>query len=81
MGVTFTTEVTLSESGFLFDHSTGLTYTLNKTGQFIFKKLREEIEAPAIAEALQEEFDVDGSKARKDLDDFFRQLKDMGIVE
>ena len=30
------TEVTLSKSGFLFDHNSGLTYTLNETGKFIF---------------------------------------------
>ncbi len=77
----FKTEVTLSDSGFLFDHSTGLTYSLNPTGQFIFLKLQSGLEPEKIITLITEEFAVDEITARKDMDDFYRLLKEMGIVE
>jgi predicted transcriptional regulator len=81
MNTTFKSEVTLSESGFLFDHATGLTYTLNPTGKFIFNQLLSGAEGPKVLEALVENFEVDETTARKDLDDFIQQLKEFGLVE
>jgi Coenzyme PQQ synthesis protein D (PqqD) len=81
MAITFTTDVTLSDSGFLFDHSSGQTFTLNDTGQFIFKKLQAGEEDHSILSLMMEEFDVSEGVARKDLDDFHRQLRESGIVE
>ncbi len=77
----FKTELTLSNSGFLFDHSDGLTYTLNPTGQFIFRKIEEGKEPPEILELITGEFEVDENTARKDLDDFYRQMKEMGLTD
>ncbi len=81
MSSTFTTELTLSQSGFLFDHSTGLTYSLNSTGRFIFEHMKEGKEGAEMLALLQEEFLVDESTARNDLDDFLRQLKELGLVD
>ena len=77
MSDTLKTEFTLSKSGFLFDHSTGLSYTLNPTGQFIFQQIQEGKQAANILVSLTEEFEVDEEKARRDLDDFFRQMKEL----
>jgi PqqD family protein of HPr-rel-A system len=74
------TEVTLTDSGFLFEHSTGLTYSLNPTGQFIFRQLQEGKPAADILQSLTEEFSVSEDAARKDLDDYFRQLREMGLI-
>ncbi len=81
MGTTFKSEVTVSKSGFVFDHSSGLTFSLNETGHFIFKELEAGSEPSEILSGLMEEFAVDDTTARKDLDDFLRQLKDLGFVE
>jgi PqqD family protein of HPr-rel-A system len=81
MSKVFKTEVTLSESGFLFDHATGLTYTLNPTGKFIFRLMQEGKQGPDILDALMTEFEVDETTARKDLDDFLRQLKEFDLVD
>jgi len=77
----FTSELTLSENGFLFDHRTGLTYTLNPTGQYIFHRMQQGDQAPEILQGLLQEFDVDETTAQKDLDDFYRQLKEMGLID
>jgi len=76
----FKSELTISESGFLFDHSTGLTYTLNSTGQFIFRKIQDKQNAMHILNFVMQEFDVSEETAHKDLDDFVRQLKEFDLV-
>ena len=75
------TDITLTNSGFLFNHSTGLTYSLNATGLFIFQQLQDEQEVDQILQRLMEEFLVDEDTARKDLDDYLRQLQELGLVE
>ncbi|KPL07448.1 hypothetical protein AMJ86_04495 [bacterium SM23_57] len=75
------TEITLTESGFLFDHTTGLTYSLNPTGRFIFRQLQDGKDAAGILKEIVDEFLVDEDTARKDLDDYFRQLKEMGLID
>lgn len=81
MADAFKTEVTVSKSGFVFDHSSGLTFSLNPVGQFIFQQLEEGREPSDILTAITEEFAVDDATARKDLDDFLRQLRDLGFVD
>lgn len=76
-----TSEITLSNSGFLFDHETGMTYTLNETGQYIFRGLQDGKDMDEILQGMLDEFEINESTARNDLDDYFRQLKDLGIVE
>ena len=76
----FQSELTLSASGFLFDHQSGLTYTLNSTGQFIFQKMQEGLVAADIIQKLIQEFDITEDIARKDLDDFLRQLTELGLL-
>lgn len=81
MKINLNTELTLSKSGFLFDHSSGLTFSLNPTGQFIFHKVQDGEDADKILSGLLDEFDVEEVTARKDLDDFYRQLKEMGLAD
>ncbi|MBT3251259.1 MAG: PqqD family protein [Candidatus Marinimicrobia bacterium] len=76
----FKSELTLSDSGFLFDHNSGLTYTLNVTGQFIFNCMEDGLQAVDILGKIMKEFEVNEDTARKDMDDFYRQLTDMGLI-
>ncbi|HDR05478.1 MAG TPA: HPr-rel-A system PqqD family peptide chaperone [Candidatus Marinimicrobia bacterium] len=76
----FKNELTMSKSGFLFDHSSGQTYTLNPTGKLIFEKMQEGLDDEAILSTLIEEFEVEAHIARRDLEDFIRQLKEMGVI-
>lgn len=73
-------ELTLSDTGFLFDHVSGLTYTVNDTGGFVLRKLTEGASAAEIVNALAEEFDVSESVAHKDLESFYEQAHAFGIL-
>jgi PqqD family protein of HPr-rel-A system len=76
----FKNELTISKSGFLFDHSSGQTYTLNPTGKLIFEKMREGLDDEAIIAAVMEEFDTEAHIVRRDLEDFVRQLTESGVL-
>ncbi len=67
----------LSDNGFLFDSSTGRTYTLNSTGTFILKKLIDGLSRKDILSALVEEYDVTEITASHDLDKFLDYLSEL----
>lgn len=70
----------LSETGFVFDPSTGNTFTLNDSAIFILKSLRDGSTAPDIARQLTAEFDVSDTQAGDDVTDVLLQLKEAGLV-
>lgn len=74
-------ELYFSEGGFLFDSTTGLTYTMNKTGAFVFNELKKGMDEPLIIQSLMERFDVDEIKAKADIKDFKQQLRDFGLIQ
>jgi len=80
MNQLFHSEMTLTKGGFLFDHSTGLTYTINPTGRDIFERLQAGIDAPEIIRELSLDYEVDEETAREDLEDFLRQMKELGVI-
>ncbi len=67
-------ELAISETGLIFDPATGSIFTSNGTGVVILMALKEGKEAAQIKERLIEEFDVDGSRADMDIQDFLNQL-------
>ena len=66
-----------SEKGFLFDPSTGVSYSLNKAGAFIFQLMRQGLDDSEITEKLIKKFGLDPKIARGDLRDFLQQLNDI----
>jgi hypothetical protein len=73
-------ELTLTGNGFLFDHVTGLTYTLNSTGCFIFQKLMEKMAPNDIVKAVREAFDIDDATARQDIEELYELTRTYGIL-
>ncbi|MBM4167034.1 MAG: PqqD family protein [Ignavibacteria bacterium] len=73
-------EMTLTNNGFLFDHVTGLTYTLNSTGGFILKKIIDGNKPNEIIAELTQSFDVNDSTARNDFEEFFELARVYGIL-
>jgi hypothetical protein len=74
-------DLALSESGFLFDPWTGLTFSLNQTGRFILERLREGLGEPAIRAALQAGFETaPGDDPSRDVHEFMRQLRESGLL-
>ncbi len=70
----------LSENGFLFDTTTGHTYTLNKTGSRILRTMIEGTEIGNVADDLCERFEVAREVAERDVEQFLVRLSDLGIV-
>ncbi len=73
--------IALNDEGFIFDPETGNSYTVNKTGLFIIKLLKEGKSEEEIVKALSEKFDVSEEDARRDLVDFIEQLRLYGLLE
>ena len=71
----------INDEGFIFDPETGNSYTVNKTGLFIVKLLKEGKSEEEIVKALSEKFDVSEEDARRDLVDFMEQLRLYGFLE
>jgi len=51
--------------------------TLNETGAFIWELLGEERSLDELVEAVSQEFDVEPDQARKDIEDFLEDLRNM----
>ncbi|HOG64600.1 MAG TPA: HPr-rel-A system PqqD family peptide chaperone [Spirochaetota bacterium] len=70
----------ISDTGFVFDPSTGNTFLLNETGIFILRKLVQGCARDAVVEALVEEYDVDAEQAGRDLADILIQMQEFGMA-
>jgi hypothetical protein len=72
--------VTLTESGFMFDHHTGMTYTLNNTGTAIMQLLIDERDSDEILNELTNRYEADERDVRNDLDQFVAQIKKLNLM-
>ncbi len=73
--------IAISESGFLFDPSSGDSFNLNKTGQQIVKMLSEGKSENAIIRSILEEFKVEKHTLQRYLDDFYSMLRQFNLIE
>jgi len=71
----------LSENGFLFDSRTGNTYTLNRTGTFLLRKLIDGATMESLSGLLMETYEVDEDTAKSDIQQFLFRLKDLRVLE
>jgi PqqD family protein of HPr-rel-A system len=71
----------LSDSGFVFDPHSGATFTVNATGLYTLKALRDGLEPAAIASALEREYDAPDADLRRDVDEFVQLLTQSGILD
>ena len=71
----------LSDNGFLFDSTTGHTYTLNSTGTFVLRKLIDDIPFEQIIAEIKAEYDTTDEELSRDLNQFVNFLSKLGIVE
>jgi PqqD family protein of HPr-rel-A system len=70
----------INEEGFVFDPLTGESFTTNRTGVFILKRLQEGKSTEKILEELVEEFDVSKEEAERDLIDFIQKLRSLSLM-
>ncbi len=74
-------KLAISDEGFIFDPETGSSFTVNQTGLFILKLLKEGKSQEEIVEALTENFEVTKEEAARDLIDFLEQLRLNGLLK
>jgi hypothetical protein len=74
-------DLAISETGFVFDPFSGGTFSLNPTGQFIVKALREGLSQDEVVARLRDQFDGVTNKLEEDVQDFVRTLSEYGLLE
>jgi hypothetical protein len=72
--------IALSESGFIFDPTTGDSFSVNITGSKIFEFLKEGLSKEQIIDKLSEIFDMDKEQIQRDLDDFLNHLQQLKMI-
>lgn len=70
----------VSETGFVFDPTSGATFTLNPTGLAVLHALREGLALDAILALLGERFDAVARDAKDDVLDFVQLLRQHGLL-
>lgn len=73
-------DLALSESGFVFDPSSGATYTANRTGLLIIYALREGLSRAAVVARLRQSFRCPGADLESDVGEFSRLLVQQGLL-
>ena len=73
--------IAVSENGFIFNPLTGDSFSVNQTGVFILRKMKEGDSNEDIMKALQAEYELDTYTAEKDLYDFLSLLKSYQLTE
>ena len=73
--------IATSETGFLFNPSTGDSFTANPIAATIIASLKEGLSTAEIKQDLLEKYDVEANQLEKDWDDFLLQLRDANLLD
>jgi len=79
MGFEALKNLALSDTGFVFDPTTGNTYTLNETALAIVRHLKSDKTKEEIIQSILSEYEVDADEIERDLSDLLIQLKELGF--
>lgn len=73
-------KIAVSESGFVFDPTTGDSYSLNPIAAEILEMVKKEMNDDEIKSTLQEKYDVISSVLEKSLDEFYSSLRNLNLL-
>jgi len=73
--------IALSENGFVFNPSTGDSYTLNNTGKEVMIMIKEGKNINQIEDMLFEKYDIDRISLERYLADFINDLSVYNLME
>ncbi len=73
--------IAISETGFVFNPTTGDSFTLNETGRKVIALINEGKTIEQTAKALKETFDVDDTTLERYLFDFVYDLRINKLLE
>jgi PqqD family protein of HPr-rel-A system len=71
----------LSDTGFVFDPTTGNTYTLNETALAIVRLLKQDKTKEEILQSITTEYEVDAHEIERDYSDMIIQLTELGLYK
>lgn len=74
------TALAISDTGFIFDPTTGEAYFTNQAGIDILNALKSGLESGAIIDQLQAHYVVTESEAESDVEDFIRNLRHYHLI-
>jgi len=73
--------IALSENGFVFNPSTGDSFTLNSTGKEVLILIKEDKSIDQITELMKVKYDVDSVTLERYLVDFVNDLRINNLLE
>lgn len=73
--------IATSDSGFIFNPSTGDSYSSNPIGSEILQLLKQGNTPQEIKKMILEKYEVENSQLERDWDDFKNQLKEANLIE
>ena len=73
--------IAFSEKGFVFNPSTGDSFTMNKTGKEVIFMIKEGKSISQISDILRESYDVDLTTLERYLTDFLNDLNVYNLLE
>jgi hypothetical protein len=73
--------IALSESGFVFNPSTGESFSVNPIGIEIFNAIKEEQSYEEISKTMLNKYNTDGDTFEKDYNDFVQLLNSFQLIE
>jgi hypothetical protein len=73
--------IALSDTGFVFNPSTGDSFSVNPVGLGILKDLKDGKDEKDIVGRIVNEYQTPKEVAEKDVNDFFRMIKLFNLIE
>jgi len=73
--------IALSENGFVFNPTTGDSFTLNNTGKVVLSLIKEGKSLEQITELMKEDYEVDQVTLERYLVDFINDLRVNNLLE
>jgi len=73
--------IAISDNGFVFNPSTGDSFTMNNTGKEVLLLIKEGKSVDEISEILMEKYDVDSTTIERYLTDFMNDLSVNNLLE
>ena len=73
--------IALSESGFVFDPSSGDSYSLNEQAREIVELLNKDMSVEEISSAFMENYDIEKPEFERYFYDFIAMLKQYNLIE
>ncbi len=73
-------QLAVNDEGFVFDPTTGESFTVNATGLFIIRALKAGDSITDILGQVQDQFEVRPESAERDVTDFMSQLEGLHLV-